>query len=606
MNHSDTFKLTATSIAGAGESSVSLIPDSPIRIGRLPTNQLPVSWDRAVSREHATAELINGFLRVICLPGASNPITTAQRQVREVTVRGGDRFQIGQTVFHFEAPFVPDESSIQLESSKFEEYSFVAQDLKSYRFRNIDQQMSLLMDIPELMSAASSDAEVGRQLANLLLQAIPGASAVAAAFYSEAAMNLVMSDEDATALVRPDIMRIETRSDYTGRFLPSRRLVGRAFRIGESTIHVWGAQDESGCFTLADELNWAFCVPVSGVASRGWCLYVAGHSVTNAAMTLTKETLEPDVRFAQLLAQFIGSFHQVRRLKETQTQLSSFFSPKVIENLTGGSAADVLDPSERQITVLFCDVRGFSRKSEQYKDDLLKLLDCVKAALGVMTQGILNYDGAIADFQGDAALGFWGWPVPLSEGAIPACLAALNILDDFRHPERHGDFLDGFSIGLGIAHGRAVAGQIGTTQQAKIGVFGPVVNQGSRIEGLTRLFDVSICIDEATAAFARESFRPDQARVRCLARIRPKGMDTAITVSELLPPFGEASTVSDDHISRFEAALDLVISGEWASAVTALNALPDEGPTRFLLQQMSRLSNAVPADWDGAFSMNEK
>ena len=223
-----------------------------------------------------------------------------------------------------------------------------------------------------------------------------------------------------------------------------------------------------------------------------------------------------------------------------------------------------------------------------------------------MTQGILNYDGAIADFQGDAALGFWGWPVPLSEGAIPACLAALNILDDFRHPERHGDFLDGFSIGLGIAHGRAVAGKIGTTQQAKIGVFGPVVNQGSRIEGLTRLFDVSICIDEATAAFARESFRPDQARVRCLARIRPNGMDTAITVSELLPPFGEASTVSDDHISRFEAAIDLVISGEWASAVTALNALPDEGPTRFLLQQMSRLSNAVPADWDGAFSMNEK
>jgi adenylate cyclase len=339
--------------------------------------------------------------------------------------------------------------------------------------------------------------------------------------------------------------------------------------------------------------------------------YVAGTGGKDGAVFVTKDTLEPDVRFTQLLTQFIGSARSIRQLQETQTQLASFFSPQVMENLTSAGADQALVPSERDITVLFCDVRGFSQKSEQHQDNLLYLLDCVKEALGAMTQGILDFDGAIADFQGDAALGFWGWPVALEEGALPACLAALAIHRAFLNPENanenknENDLLDGFSIGLGIAHGRAVAGQIGTRQQAKVGVFGPVVNQGARIEGLTRQFDVAICIDEATAEFARAGLSPSQARVRRLARIRPKGMDTPVNISELLAP-ADNSTVSDERIASYETALDQVIAGEWPDAIAELNRLSEEGPTSFLLSQMSRLGNQPPADWDGAFRLTSK
>ena len=85
----------------------------------------------------------------------------------------------------------------------------------------------------------------------------------------------------------------------------------------------------------------------------------------------------------------------------------------VVESLIGSPSQDVLTPAERDITVLFCDVRGFSRQAEQLQDQLPRLLESVRAALGVMVNCIIERDGTIADLQGDAALGFWGWPVSL-------------------------------------------------------------------------------------------------------------------------------------------------------------------------------------------------
>jgi adenylate cyclase len=100
--------------------------------------------------------------------------------------------------------------------------------------------------------------------------------------------------------------------------------------------------------------------------------------------------------------------------------------------------------------------------SELLKDDLFQLLATVKNALGLMANGIVESDGAIADFQGDAALGFWGWPMPLPDGPVPACRAALSIVIAFEKKSNCDGMLEGFSVGIGIAHGVAIAGEIGT------------------------------------------------------------------------------------------------------------------------------------------------
>jgi len=195
----------------------------------------------------------------------------------------------------------------------------------------------------------------------------------------------------------------------------------------------------------------------------------------------------------------------------------------------------------------------------------------------------------------------------LLDGPMSACHAALAIMDVFNLPPEERGLLEGFSCGVGIAHGRAIAGQIGTSQQAKIGVFGPVVNQGSRIEGMTRQFGVGVCIDDTTARFVRRLMPPEQGRCRRLARVRPKGMNTPLLIHELLPPEVEGDKVSETVRLNYEAALEAIISGRWNEGIERLNAVPDDdGPKKFLLTHMAKHDNTPPADWDGAFGLDSK
>src|SRR4029079_3109081 len=122
----------------------------------------------------------------------------------------------------------------------------------------------------------------------------------------------------------------------------------------------------------------------------------------------------------------------------------------------------------------------------------------------------------------------WGWPISQDDAAQRACRAALGILSAFREsspchsdaPINHDAILD-FRVGIGIASGRAVAGKIGTSDQVKVTVFGPVVNLAARLETMTRILRASILIDPPPAAIVRATVPPDVCRVRRLARLRP-------------------------------------------------------------------------------------
>ena len=614
-----------------------LIEGQTIRLGRAPANGWAVEWDRSISREHADLLWQSGRLSVTCLPTAANPIRLRGQPLRSVVVEGSEAFEIGQSNFFVDVKYMarsnvtaqtmetvpgpliqmptpvakpePEEKfETQDADEAIEEHSYKASELKDVSFGDTERQMEVLSDLPRLISGSTTDVDLALMLCGLLLDAIPPAVAIAVALFDEAdVLEMQKLDNPDAPIPKPKMMRVQTRDNFEGRFMPSRRLLRKALRRGESVMHIVGDVDSSQ-FTMATALGWAFCAPITAESCVGWCLYVSGMGGRDDNNFVTEDSLKGDLRFTQLVAQLIGSIRTVRSLQDQKSQLSAFFSPKVVESLTKkGGAGDILAPSERDITVLFCDVRGFSRKSEQLKDDLHKLLNCVKAALGAMTGGILAYDGSIADFQGDAALGFWGWPTPLPDGPMSACRAAFSILQAFDLPLGEQGLLEGFTCGVGIAHGRAIAGQIGTSQQAKIGVFGPIVNQGSRIEGLTRQFGVGICIDEQTANFVRRLMPPEEGRCRRLARLRPKGMDTTLLVHELLPPEVEGCAVTDTSMLNYEAALDMVIAGRWAEALERLNAVPDEdGPKQFLLKHMAKFDITAPDGWDGAFSLDSK
>jgi len=299
---------------------------------------------------------------------------------------------------------------------------------------------------------------------------------------------------------------------------------------------------------------------------------------------------------------------EVRSLQQTRVTLRQFLSPVVVDALVGHDPEQVLTPRETDVSVLFCDLRGFSRRSEQEASDLLGLLKRVSGALGVMTHHILDQGGVVGDFHGDAAMGFWGWPLRQDSWVERAARAALNIRAAFAIAAARPDHpLADFRIGIGLATGRAVAGKIGTVDQVKVTVFGPVVNVASRLESMTRALHAPILVDAATAQHIRQSVPATVARLRRVARVRPYGMITAVDVHELLPPEPDFPVLSDQHIACYESALDALEAGNWERAFEQLHAVPAEDRVKdFLTMYIVQNNRIPPPDWNGVIPLARK
>ena len=155
-----------------------------------------------------------------------------------------------------------------------------------------------------------------------------------------------------------------------------------------------------------------------GVRTRGVPI---ARRVARALKEITGDEIP---EFAEITATTTSALRQSRLLASRQASLSQFFSPVVLEALSGQDADEALAPREADVTVLFCDLRGFTATSERAAGDLFDLLQRVSRALGVMTRQILDEGGVVGDFHGDAAMGFWGWPLPQAD-AVLFCVAAV-------------------------------------------------------------------------------------------------------------------------------------------------------------------------------------
>ena len=564
-----------------------------IRVGRAPRSGWAVPWDALISREHAELQMVAGQLRVRRLDAARNPIYYQDADSLDFLVSSGEQFRIGRTVFQLVAADLESDSK-----APASERSFHPDELRKVAFQNADQRLEVLSKLPKAIAQTTTDEDLASRVASLVLEAIPTAEAAA-----------VVAFDEFSGDAQPKMIRWDNRDDDLGRFTPSRRLMLKSLQLGQGLLHIWADQDESNpAFTVSGSLDWAFCMPFRGDACRGWCLYVSGRKECVAGTFIGEDQLKGDLRFAELISEFISSIRQVRLLSKQQAGLSQFFSPTVLEAMRQSNFEQQLEPKECDITVLFCDVRGFSKKSEEAQQNLRELLDRVSDALGVMTCGIMKYDGVVADFQGDAALGFWGWPTPREDDRLSACRAALLIQQEFQNAlsdSRHS--LAGFQVGIGVSYGRGIAGKIGTKEQIKVDVFGPSVNLGARLEGLTKILSASILIDEATADFARQELPPSEGRLRRIGRFRPAGMTTELMLTQLLPSAEMAPSITDESIRVYETAWDLFVVGEWRDAFDQLNSLPPHDKVRdFLMLYITQHNGKPPENWNGVIVMQSK
>ncbi len=589
-------------------------------IGRSPEHW-QVDWDDRISRLHAEVRTLDSDrVEVHKLPNARNPIFFRGSRRDQFTLSAGEHFVIGRTTFTLaQRPEVADSSELD---NGVTQHAFAPGLLRSRGFRDAASRIEVLSRLPELITSSVSDSELLVRVTGVLLQAIPAASAVAILCIRD-----LTNQESFSQAV--EVLHYDCRLPTNEAPRPSGGLARRAARGGESVLHLWGrgmrrGDTGNGGYTASENVDWAFAVPVRVENGGGWILYATGQLGAEAGMSLEPTAQEPpqnlqdDVKFAEIVAATLGNLRKMRALQQRQAGLSRFFAPVVMEALAGRDPIEVLRPREAEIATLFCDLRGFSRRSEEQGEQLMELLQRVSGALGIMTGNILQQDGVIGDFHGDAAMGFWGWPLAQEDAAGRACRTALDILADFRRQgAQESGPLGRFRCGIGVACGRAVAGRIGTADQVKVTAFGPVVNLASRLEGMTKLFSAEILIDELTAQYVHEHLPSSVARVRRLARVRPVGIRTPLMVHQLLPPATEPASqkepvgcdanLSDVGIAAYEAALTQVLGGNWEEAFRLLHEVPPGDRAKdFLTVYIASHGRVPPDDWDGVIRLPSK
>jgi len=561
-----------------------------------------IPWDKAVSRRHAELTWQSGRLRVHRLPTCRNPLFFRGKEDNNFDLNPGEFFVVGRTTLSLRAvgfDSTPDSKAV------VQSRTIRAGELEHIPFRDAPLRIDVLRRLPNVISSAPDDRELLQQLVTLLLAGIPRAGVVA----------VVAATPGDGAGTPVQVLHWDHRPAAGDSFRPSHRLVLDALqRQRDTVVHVWptGGTGQTQQYTLQGNFDWAFCTPVRGEACQGWGLYVAGQLEGDATATLmapwSTNELRDDLKFAELVAAIVSALRHTQWLQRRQAVLSHFFSPAMLPVLTGTDPEKALKPRQAEVTVLFCDLRGFARKVETASADLFALLERVSRALGVMTKSILENQGVIADFQGDAAMGFWGWPEEQPNRVALACRAALGIRTLFEEFARQSDHpLAGFQAGIGIATGVAVAGQIGPPDQAKVTVFGPVVNLASRLEGMTKLLRVPILLDETTARQAPLQLPTTEARCRRLALVRPFGLETAVQVTELLPPAGPNALLTDEHLKHYEIALDAFLKGDWALAYEELHLVsPQDHGKDVLLGQILRYDHTPPPGWNGVILLESK
>lgn len=583
-----------------------------------------VPWDLHISRHHAQLFWDGRRLEVRKLPEARNPIFFRGRRVEKCTLLPEQHFVIGQTSFLL----IEQNWDWAREGRKpryRHQYSYP--DLAHLPFQNPDHRIEVLTRLPEVLSGAGSEEEMCVRLISMLLAGLPRAEAVAIAILAQPSPPSDLSRDKGNSKhqSRPPPQASESswspepiRAFYwderwarSSPFRPSRRLILESLLQRRTVLHVWAPEDAEtdALYTHTGEYDWAFCTPIFVEGLSPWGIYLTGRMEMEdvADPASPPSSLQEEIKFTELVASIVGALRRMRRLERQQAVLSQFLSPLVLRSLSWEDPARFLSPQETEVVVLFCDLRGFSRHSEQ-ESDLRALLDRVSQALSVMSRHILEHGGVVGDYQGDAALGFWGWPVAWPDMIQRSCQAALAIREEFlRASEAPHSPLAGFRVGIGMAAGRAVAGKIGPPEQAKLTVFGPVVNLAARLESMTKFFHTPILLDPTMAEAVRQKLPSTIARLRRVAVVRPYGMDKPVEITELLPPAHQDSLLSDQQIRLYEAGLDAFLAGRWQEAYQFLHQLPPEDRVAdFLIGFIAQHHRTPPHQWEGVIPLDIK
>jgi adenylate cyclase len=316
-----------------------------------------------------------------------------------------------------------------------------------------------------------------------------------------------------------------------------------------------------------------------------------------------------------IFASFVREQAQRRQIRSAFGQ---YLSPALVEQLAQSPEKLKLGGEEREMTIMFSDVRGFTTISESYKSDPQGLTALMNRFLTPLTDAILARKGTIDKYMGDAIMAFWNAPLDDTDHQINACNAALDMLEkiDALNKEREIEAQSGghryipINVGVGLNTGVCVVGNMGSNLRFDYSVLGDSVNLASRLEGQSKEYGFPIIAGSKTALAAKDKFA-----ILELDFIMVKGKKEPEVI------YAIAGREEVAHSAQFQRLRNLTIemlacyrSRDWEGALASIERgrRTDEAGaldylyTLYEARLLDYQKNPPPDDWNGAFALLTK
>ena len=302
-----------------------------------------------------------------------------------------------------------------------------------------------------------------------------------------------------------------------------------------------------------------------------------------------------------------NNFAREFRLKQQiKKQFGTYLSPALVEKLQKNPELLRLGGETRELSIMFTDVRGFTTISEHYGADVQGLTQIMNRYMTAMTAKIIQNDGTLDKYIGDAQMAFWNAPLDDEMHARHAVKTALEMLGDLErfNKEIALDGVPAFGMGLGINTGSVVVGNMGSSQRFDYTCLGDTVNLASRLEGQSKPYHVKMVIGPKTYEYVKDEYLC--LELDCLA---VKGKTEGVKIYTIVEKNGLNIAYSRAHADFLRYYREM----NWDKALEYIPYVEKafEGDmTEYYKMMVERIEeykiNPLPKDWDGVYRTNSK
>ncbi len=286
------------------------------------------------------------------------------------------------------------------------------------------------------------------------------------------------------------------------------------------------------------------------------------------------------------------------------TAFSHYVSASVVQQMVKAPEKLSLSGEEKEVSILFSDIRGFTSISENLPPDQVSRL--LKSYFTPMTRLVIENSGTMDKFIGDAIMAFWNAPLDTPNHQDLALKTALGMLRELAvlNPRLQKEFGAEINIGIGLHCGRVSVGNMGTEDLFDYTIIGDSVNLASRLEGLTRIYGLPLLLSESIRQASSGNFVFQE-----IDKVRVKGKETPVTIFTAYE--AEAAAGLRPEMDRFESALSLYRARRFEEAYEAFARLAvgrHQLKLYRLFEERSRRLREMPPgeEWDSVFDYPSK